>query len=561
CTAPAVSITSIAPQCASNGSVTLSASLPGGTFSGPGVSGNTFSPSVAGPGTHTITYTVCSAVATTTVTVSASPSNDGCANATAIGCNSSVTGSTLCATVDAGLPFCGTTGGTAPGVWYSFTGNGGFASLSTCNAATNYDTKLHVFTGNCGALTCVAGNDDYSSTTQTCSFSSLRSIVEFCTTPGETYYVLVHGFSSGSGNFQLDLTCAAPLTVDAGACQTRFVGYTGPGAPDDTLYICPTISGGSGAYTTSISPAAAYTCQNGCFAVAPNATTTYTITVTDAQGCSTSDDVTVNYLDVVAACGSNGQPKVQICHVPPGNPGNANTLCVSPNAVPAHLGAGIGHGGDYLGPCGNTCRRTNPSCAPESCGGLYTITISGTGYLDEMSWSFGGTTGGPYAFGSSNTVTVNVPSGTSTFTLETQGTFNDNVANYTISCGGGVVATGTVLGGQTKTITNICCSGVIAPKMGDEPQASMSTGGIMAFPNPFTETTTFRFRSSKNGLASVTIFTLTGKQVATVFNGEVASQGVYEVPFNAQGLSAGVYLYRYMNAEGQVSMGKVNLVK
>ncbi|MCO6491481.1 MAG: thrombospondin type 3 repeat-containing protein [Phaeodactylibacter sp.] len=44
-------------------------------------------------------------------------------------------------------------------------------------------------------------------------------------------------------------------------------------------------------------------------------------------------------------CGNNGN-KVTICHVPPGNPANANILCVSPNAVPAHLAHG-----DYLGPC------------------------------------------------------------------------------------------------------------------------------------------------------------------------------------------------------------------
>ncbi len=561
CTPPAVTINSVAPRCTGGANVTLSANFPGGTFSGPGVTGNTFSPTAAGVGTHTITYTVCSVVATTTITVLAAPSNDACANAAPLACNSSVSGSTTCATVDGGLSFCGTTGGTAPGVWYQFTGNGGFASLSTCNAATNYDTKLHVFTGSCGALTCVGGNDDYFSTGKTCSFSGLRSLVEFCTTPGTTYYVLVHGFSSGAGNYQLDLNCTAPLTVDAGACQTRFVGYSGPGAPDDTLYICPTVTGGSGQITTTISPAAAYTCQNGCFAVAPNATTTYTITSTDGNGCSASSSVTVNYLDVVAACGSNGQPKVQICHVPPGNPGNANTLCVSPNAVPAHLGAGIGHGGDYLGPCGNPCRRTNPACAPETCGGTYTVTISGTGYLDETSWSFGGTTGGPYSFGSTNSVTVVVPNGTSTFTLETQGSFNDNRATYTISCNGGVVTSGSLNGGLSTTISGICCGGIVAPKMGDQPQAAMSTGGIMAYPNPFNETTTFRFRSSKNGVASVTIFTLTGKEVASVFNGAVEAEGVYEVPFNAQGLSSGVYLYRYVNAEGQISMGKVNLVK
>ncbi len=38
--------------------------------------------------------------------------------------------------------------------------------------------------------------------------------------------------------------------------------------------------------------------------------------------------------------------KVDICHIPPGNPGNAHIINVSVNAVPAHLAHG-----DLLGSC------------------------------------------------------------------------------------------------------------------------------------------------------------------------------------------------------------------
>jgi len=40
--------------------------------------------------------------------------------------------------------------------------------------------------------------------------------------------------------------------------------------------------------------------------------------------------------------------KVQLCHVPPGNPANAHEISVSPNAVDGHL---LNHTGDALGPC------------------------------------------------------------------------------------------------------------------------------------------------------------------------------------------------------------------
>jgi hypothetical protein len=46
--------------CSSAPAVTLTPSVPGGSFSGTGVSGSVFTPSVAGPGTHTITYLTCS---------------------------------------------------------------------------------------------------------------------------------------------------------------------------------------------------------------------------------------------------------------------------------------------------------------------------------------------------------------------------------------------------------------------------------------------------------------------------------------------------------------------
>ncbi len=54
--------------------ITLVASPAGGTFSGPGVTGNQFSPAAAGPGQHTISYTIsagtpCASTATRVVTV------------------------------------------------------------------------------------------------------------------------------------------------------------------------------------------------------------------------------------------------------------------------------------------------------------------------------------------------------------------------------------------------------------------------------------------------------------------------------------------------------------
>ena len=44
-----------------------------------------------------------------------------------------------------------------------------------------------------------------------------------------------------------------------------------------------------------------------------------------------------------------GEAKVSICHIPPGNPANQQTIRVGPAAVNAHLAHG-----DHVGACGGT---------------------------------------------------------------------------------------------------------------------------------------------------------------------------------------------------------------
>ncbi len=70
--------------------------------------------------------------------------------------------------------------------------------------------------------------------------------------------------------------------------------------------------------------------------VCPTTTTTYTVTVTDAKGCTGVDQVTVFVNDV--RCG-NKNDKVLVCH-------KGEEICISPNAVKAHL-----NHGDFLGAC------------------------------------------------------------------------------------------------------------------------------------------------------------------------------------------------------------------
>ncbi|MDC8000338.1 T9SS type A sorting domain-containing protein [Aequorivita todarodis] len=125
--------------------------------------------------------------------------NDDCSGAIAVSCGSSVTGSTVDATIDSSAPACGPAI-TSPGVWYSLNDNSGLPgdiTLSLCNG-TDFDSKISVYSGTCAALVCVDGNDDA---------CGLQSEVTFASDGNTQYYILIHSFGGATGNFTLDVTC------------------------------------------------------------------------------------------------------------------------------------------------------------------------------------------------------------------------------------------------------------------------------------------------------------------------------------------------------------------
>jgi hypothetical protein len=128
--------------------------------------------------------------------------NDACADAEAISCGGSATGTTVGATAD-NAGFCGTSNDTA-GVWYvlSDAAAGDEVTASLCTG-TSYDSKISIYSGSCAGLTCVTGNDD------ACAAQSEAT----WTADGSVYYILVHGFSGSTGAFTLNVTCEPPAPI------------------------------------------------------------------------------------------------------------------------------------------------------------------------------------------------------------------------------------------------------------------------------------------------------------------------------------------------------------
>ena len=176
-------------------------------------------------------------------TVFGVPANDLCANAQLIFCDQVYIGSTAQATSNDLPSTCGTSV-TAPGVWYQMTGIDGSMEVATCGGITNFDTKLHVYTGSCGSLACVAGNDDN---------CSLQSKVSWASTPGTTYYIYVSGYASNVGDFTLSASCTYNTPPSepndncgdaiALACGDTVSGSTAYATVSDSGTVCgPTIT-------------------------------------------------------------------------------------------------------------------------------------------------------------------------------------------------------------------------------------------------------------------------------------------------------------------------------
>ncbi|MEL4308835.1 T9SS type A sorting domain-containing protein [Joostella sp. CR20] len=151
--------------------------------------------------------------------------------------------------------------------------------------------------------------------------------------PGD-YDVVVNDAKGNSITEYFTITEPEAITVDMPTIEKIYVGY---GDVNSVTITPENISGGTASYT--------YEWSNGettqSITVAPEETTTYTLTVTDTNGCSQTESVTVEVEDV--SCGNNPWiEKVAICY-------RGRSLCVSKYTVPHLLKLGA-----VLGSCSET---------------------------------------------------------------------------------------------------------------------------------------------------------------------------------------------------------------
>lgn len=85
-------------------------------------------------------------------------------------------------------------------------------TASLCWAGTRFDSKITVYRGDCnGVMTCINANDDASGNFGACQVNRQASRVQWESDDGALYYLLIHGFGSRAGDFQLNVINHRPL--------------------------------------------------------------------------------------------------------------------------------------------------------------------------------------------------------------------------------------------------------------------------------------------------------------------------------------------------------------
>jgi hypothetical protein len=135
----------------------------------------------------------------------------------------------------------------------------------------------------------------------------------------------------------ITITQPSALVVNAGVDQIVYTGYQN----------CKTLKATKTGGTGSVNYVWSNGVTNANNTVCPTNAASYTVTATDSKGCVATDVVNVCAVNVVCSAGNSNVQKVEICH-------QGNTLCVSVNAVAAHLAHGCS-----LGSCAeaNACNN------------------------------------------------------------------------------------------------------------------------------------------------------------------------------------------------------------
>lgn len=340
------------------------------------------------------------------------------------------------------------------------------------------------------------------STTYTYTWSNGETTNTISDVPVGTYTVVVTDASGCSRTLSYTLTQPAPLTPTAIVSNSQ-CGDEGNFAVDLS------VTGGKIPYT--------YRWSNGAVTqdLANINSGTYSIQITDANGCTTAKEVVVSS-------------------------SSTSFICLIDQPASAPVCASVGN-----------LLTTSIADAQQ-----YQWSVSSS----DNSWSI--------SAGSSSSIvvyTAGTPGSTATFTLTVQKNGCTRTCTYVTSnsCiirdsnGGGDPSSGDPCAeGDTTTVADTTTPVQPAPEPAPVVQEAEVSFRISAYPNPFDKNLTFELTADKDDVVRLEIMDQLGRTLTEVFTCNVKKGETYTFDWTALGLKDRMYFYRYTSST-QSAYGKL----
>ncbi|MEC8512198.1 MAG: hypothetical protein VX015_08645 [Planctomycetota bacterium] len=114
---------------------------------------------------------------------------------------------------------CGAGGGSTSSqdIWFSFIATADYTARATTCGTANYDTKIEIYSGSCGALVSVGCNDDGP------GCPGFTSQADFAAVSGTEYFVRIGGWGTTDAGGGAVLVTAPPAAVSNDECDTAAV--------------------------------------------------------------------------------------------------------------------------------------------------------------------------------------------------------------------------------------------------------------------------------------------------------------------------------------------------
>jgi len=365
------------------------------------------------------------------------------------------------------------------GVWYTFEGNGNIVDFEITNATENLE--IGIYSGSCGDLTCLDGQDDYN--------SNDASVLDFQTEVGVTYYIYIGGWAAwdnNSGTYDFTITGLVPAPACELSGEMEITSYeSGCEDGNDNRVVMVTFTGATTSTEYTIIQGGAFVIPKGMglYQVVGYGTWSIEATSEGPTGCTVMME-------------------------------SSELVYVSDGSMEEESAMGAADGSATIEVTGGTAPYTvewsdDTEGTIDESGGTHTVEDLALGYYEAVVTDDDGNTAKACIYVSRKP-----------------------------NNGGG---RGRGRGRKAADVTEL--------------------NTLMAQPNPFSDNTTIHFSLPEDAYATVNIFSLDGRQMDAIFEGQAVGGQDYTVELNASEWASGMYILHMTTESGFVAHERLLITK